>query len=171
MAYDEKDFNRALGNVIKWLVVWMVILFVLALLASCKQVEYVTVPQVRTEHHWHTDTLKRVDSVIDYQQTIIREVDSAMMAQFGIQLKSAERAWLIQNDRLQREIDHLRQTTQQSDTIRDSIPVPYPVEVVKEVAKEPSLFIKLVTGIGWVTLMGFVCWGAVKLKKYLPGGM
>ena len=144
---------------------------VLMLFTGCKQVEYVTVPQVRTEHHYHTDTLERVDSVIDYQQTIIREVDSAIMAQFGIQLKSAERAWLIQNDRLQREIDRLRQTTQQADTIRDSILVPYPVEVVKEVAKEPSLFIKLVTGIGWVTLMGFVCWGAVKLKKYLPGGM
>ena len=49
MAYDEKDFNRALGKVIKWLVVWMVILFVLALLASCRQVEYVTVEKVRTD--------------------------------------------------------------------------------------------------------------------------
>ena len=140
---------------------------VMFLFTGCKHVEYVTVPQVKTEHHWHTDTLERVDSVIDHQQTIIREVDSAMMAQFGIQLKSAERAWLIQNDRLQREIDRLRQVTQQADTIRDSIPVPYPVEVVKEVKAAPSLFQKILMGIGWLSLTVLFCMAVIKLKKYL----
>lgn len=145
-----------------------VVILTLFLFTGCKHVEYVSVPEVRTEHHWHTDTLERVDSVIDHQQTIIREVDSAMMAQFGIQLKKAERAWLIQNDRLQREIDHLRQVTQQADTIRDTIPVPYPVEKRVEVEKPLSLFTKILIVIGWLTLMAFVIWCAVKLKKYLP---
>lgn len=127
MAYDEKDFNRALCNVIKWLVVWMVILFVLALLASCKQVEYVPVIQTQTEHHWHTDSVKEKDSTYHEKTTTIMQLDSAAMSKYGIQLKAAERAWLVKTEELQRQIERLEAMSATRDSIHDSIPVPVPV--------------------------------------------
>ena len=62
----------------------------------------VTVPEVHELHHWHSDTIRQTDSVVNNQTTVIREVDSATMAQDGIRLDKAQRAWLIQNDRLSR---------------------------------------------------------------------
>lgn len=127
MAYDEKDFNRALGKVIKWLVVWMVILFVLALLASCGTTEYVPVVQTNTEHHWHTDSVHEKDSTYHEKTTTIMQLDSAAMAKYGIQLQKAERAWLVKTDELQRQIERLEAMSATRDSIHDSIPVPVPV--------------------------------------------
>lgn len=125
---------------------------VLMLFTGCKHVEYVAVP----EHH--TDTLyvhqTERDSIYLHDSTFVRVGGDTVLIE----------RWRTQY--------HDRWRT---DTLRrvriDSVAYPVIVEKKVEVAKDPSLFIKLVTGIGWVTLMGFVCWGAVKLKKYLPGGM
>ena len=172
---EDEDLDGALRcgciSLVGFVAAVLLAAIVLMLFTGCKHVEYVTVPQVRTEHHWHTDTVRQYDSTHIDSKTIIRELDSAAMAKYGIQMQANQRAWLVLQREMENRLRELEHMTAQRDTVRDSIPVPYPVEVVKEVAKEPSLFIKLVTGIGWVTLMGFVCWGAVKLKKYLPGGM
>jgi hypothetical protein len=87
-----------------------------------------TVPEVHNFYHHDTDSVFINDSVIDHQTTIIREVDSATMAQFGIQLERQQRAWLVQNERLMKEISMLKQSKSDTVHIRDSIPVPYPVE-------------------------------------------
>lgn len=98
-------------------------------LYSCTTTKYVTVPEVHEHWHHSSDTIRQTDSIIDRQMTTIREVDSATMAQYGIQLKDMQRAWLIETNRLQRELSELRQA--HTDTIheRDTIPRPYPVEV------------------------------------------
>ena len=56
------------------------------------------------------------------------QLDSAAMAQYGIQLKNAERAWLVKSWELERQIENLQRLTAYRDTIRDTIQVPYPVE-------------------------------------------
>ena len=114
-----------------------------------------TVPEVHNFYHHDTDSVFINDSVIDNQTTIIREVDSATMAQFGVQLESQQRAWLIQNERLMKEISMLKQSKNDTVHIRDSIPVPYPVEK-KVTAKER---------LGYLTndLIVILCLGCVVL--------
>jgi hypothetical protein len=94
---------------------------------SCKT-EYIPVETSHTEHHWHTDSVKEVDSIIHEKQTTIMQLDSAAMAQYGIQLKNAERAWLVKSWELERQIEQLQKMSAIRDTVRDTIQVPYPVE-------------------------------------------
>ena len=108
-------------------------LLICALFGSCTTTKYVPVQQQHTEHHWHTDSVKERDSVHTENTTIIREVDSAAMAKYGIQMQANQRAWLVLQREMEqrlRELEHMNATR---DTIHDSIPVPTPVEVIKEV--------------------------------------
>lgn len=115
------------------------VLVALWILTSCTTpTKVVTVPEVHEQHHWHTDSVIKRDSVIREKQTTIRELDSAAMAQYGIQLRQNERAWMVSVAELQREVERLEAMTADRDTVRDSIPVPVPVEVIKEVPAELS---------------------------------
>jgi hypothetical protein len=111
-------------------------LLLCALLSGCTTTKYVTVPEVHEHWHHSTDTIHKTDSIIDRQTTTIREVDSATMAQYGIQLKDMQRAWLIETNRLQREISELRET--HTDTVHEHDSIPYPVVVVKQVPAQLS---------------------------------
>ena len=74
----------------------LVAVAVLALMmCSCKSIEYVPVVENHTEHHWHADSVKERDSTHTERETIIREVDSAAMAKYGIQMERNQRAWLV----------------------------------------------------------------------------
>ena len=132
---DTSDItNQALRTAtVKTVIILAVIItcVLLAIFSSCTTTEYVTVPEVHEYWHHSTDTIHKTDSVIDRQTTTIREVDSATMAQYGIQMSTLQTAWLIQTDRLQRELSELRQT--RADTIHECDSIPYPVEVTKEV--------------------------------------
>lgn len=132
-----------------------------ALLGSCTTTKYVPVQQQRTEHHWHTDSVKERDSVHTENTTIIREVDSAAMAKYGIQMQNNQRAWLILQREIEQRLRELEHMTATRDTIHDSIP--YPVEVVKEVPAELTwwqqtrihlanilLYLLLIVGIIWI---------------------
>lgn len=166
MAYDEFDFNQAMNRVIKVLVIWMVILFVLALLASCGTTEYVPVVQTNTEHHWHTDSIHEKDSTYHEKTTTIMQLDSAAMAKYGIQLQKAERAWLVKTEELQRQIERLEAMSQSKDSVHDSIPVPY--EVIKEVPAELSWWQRLrlwIGNIGLLALLGVVWYWGVRMWK------
>lgn len=96
-------------------------------LISCKT-QYVPVESTHTEHHWHTDSVKQIDSVLREKQTTIRELDSAAMAEYGIRLRNAERAFLVQTSEFEKQIKELMKS--KSDTIikTDSVAVPIPVE-------------------------------------------
>ena len=113
--------------------VWAIMVFVCllgvgSLFVGCKSVEYVPVESSHTEHHWHTDSVIQRDSVVKESMTTIMQLDSAEMAKYGIQLKNAERAWLVKSWELERQIEALQRLTAERDTVHDSIPVPYPIE-------------------------------------------
>ena len=129
-------------------------LAIISLVCACSP-KVMTVPEVHNFYHHDTDSVFINDSVIERQTTIIREVDSATMAQFGIQMERQQRAWLIQNDLLKKEISMLKQSKNDTVHIRDSIPVPYPVEK-KVTAKER---------LGYLTndLIVILCLGGVVL--------
>lgn len=140
-------------------------LLLLTAMGSCTTTKYVTVPEVHEHWHHSTDTIHQTDSVIDRQTTTIREVDSATMAKYGIQMKDMQRAWLIQTDRLQRELSELRQS--HTDTIHERDSIPYPVEVVKEVPAQPSWwqrFLMHVGGIASSLLLIVAVWWFVKRR-------
>ena len=113
--------------------IWAIVIFVClfgigSLFVGCKSVEYVPVESSHTEHHWHTDSVIQRDSVVKERMTTVMQLDSAEMAKYGIQLKNAERAWLVKSWELERQIEALQRLTAERDTVHDSIPVPYPVE-------------------------------------------
>lgn len=128
--YYDKKLKRSSGlyKGCFWSLIIMLVLVVIAWLVSCTTTKYVPVESNHTEHHWHTDSVHQVDSFYHEKETTIMQLDSAAMAKYGIQLKNAERAWLVKSWELERQIEALQRLTAERDTVRDSIPVPYPVE-------------------------------------------
>ena len=132
------------------------------LLTGCTTTEYVTMPEVHEHWHHSTDTIHKTDSIIDRQTTTIREVDSATMAQYGIQMSALQRAWLIQTERLQREISALRSTS--TDTVHERDSIPYPVEVVKQVPRERSTVEWVLLIIGFLAIAWIIIRITIKIK-------
>ena len=128
---DEERIKAGCMQVVAYIVMLIVGLALCALLSSCTTTKYVPVAEQHTEHHWHTDSVKERDSVHTENTTIIREVDSAAMAKYGIQMQANQRAWLVLQREMEQRLRELEHMTATHDTIRDSIP--YPVEVIKEV--------------------------------------
>ena len=148
-----------------WWGFWLFIaLLVVGWLTSCTTTKVVTVPEVHEQHHWHTDSVIKRDSVIHDRQTTIRELDSAAMAQYGIQLKQNEKAWMVSVAELRREVERLESMTADRDTVRDSIPVPYPVE--KIVPAELSWWQQTRIHLANILLFGLVIVGIIMLGKW-----
>lgn len=148
----------------------MMMMAAIVLLAGCKTKErIVTVETVRTEHHWHTDSIERIDTLLREKTTTIMQLDSSQMAMYGIKLKTAEQAWLIQNKELEQRIRQLQRMTTDRDTVRDSIPVPYPVEKIVKVDKPLSWWQRLRMMIGGIVLIGLAVIATLKLvgNKFL----
>lgn len=121
-------------TLIGWYLLIIAIAFLLGwLLMGCTTTKYVPVTETHTEHHWHTDSVRERDSTHTERETVIRELDSAAMARYGIQMESNQRAWLVLQREMENRLRELEHMTAQRDTIHDSIPVPHPVEVIKEV--------------------------------------
>lgn len=122
-----------------WSVVGIAVCIVLgALLSGCSLTKYVPVPEVHTEHHWHTDSVLKHDSTYHETTTTIMQLDSAAMAAYGIRLQKAERAWLVKTQEMERIIQELMAKSERKDTVHDSIP--YPVKEI--VIQEPAWVIK-----------------------------
>ena len=136
-------------------------------MVGCKPGENVlTMPEIHEYWHHTSDTTHQIDSFIDRQSTIIRELDSAAMAQYGIRLQGLQRAWLVESSRLQRELSELRQTKTDTVIIRDSVPVPYPV--IKEVKKHLTMIEKGLMGTGIASIVGLLFYFFILFKKRLP---
>ena len=149
MAYDEKDFNRALCNVIKWLVVWMVILFVLALLASCRQVEYVTVEKVLTDTTYITKWQR--DSIWLHDSIHVKEKGDTVLVE----------KW---------HTKYIEKVTHDTTYIatHDTIPDPFPVETIKEVPAELSWWQRLrlwIGNIGLLAILGAIGYYGVRIWR------
>lgn len=140
MEYDEFDFRSALKRVIYVLVVWMVVLFVLALLSSCKQVEYVTVEKVRTDTTYITKWQR--DSIWLHDSIHIKERGDTVLVE----------KW---------HTKYIEKVTHDTTYVatHDTIPDPFPVETIKEVPAELSWWQQLRLWIGNIGLMAIL--GAV----------
>ena len=146
----------------------IMVAIVILLMMGCKSVEYVPVVENHDVHHWHSDSVHQRDSVIRETQTTIMQLDSTAMAQYGIHLKSAERAWLVKTAELERQIERLMAMTSVKDSIHDSIPYPVPVEVVKEVKKPMNGFERAMFITGIVAIMLLLLFIVSKIKTFLP---
>jgi hypothetical protein len=162
MTEKERTWNGCMQGFIFFLFILLVFL-ACALMGGCRSPQVVTVPEVHEHWHHQKDTIHKTDSVIDRQTTIIREVDSATMAAYGIRLQGMQRAWLVDNQRWQRELSELRQT--HADTIHERDSIPYPVEVVREVPRKRSTMEWGLLTIGAIALIGGIVWISVRIKR------
>lgn len=104
------------------------VILVLLSLTSCRSVRYVPVERVRTEYVNRTDTVTKTDSIIHEKETIIREADSATLSKLGLRLKENERALLILQRELERQMSALQEHRTDTVIARDSVEVPVLVE-------------------------------------------
>lgn len=122
---------------------FVLILFVLA---SCKTTQYVPVETVKTS--LHTDSVTQLITRLMTQQKHEREKETVYMwhdrvitvNENGDTVKDVERSGTDRTRELEREVsvlkaenDSLRHLTESKDTARVEVPVPYPVEKIKEV--------------------------------------
>lgn len=135
MTQEEIDCKKALDRVIKLLVGMMVILFVLALLASCKQVEYVPVIEHRTDTTYITK----------WQRDSVWLHDSIMVTEKGDTVRIEK--WHT------KYIESIRHDTLYQSKI-DSIPVPVPV--IQTVEKNLSWWQRTQMYAGDVLLIGLL---------------
>lgn len=105
----------------------------MVLLSSCKTV----VPEYHYERTNRTDTVWRHDSIVNHTKTIIREADSAQLAELGLRLRDGERAILILRQELQRAMSMEREAVHDTVVQVDSLYVP--IEVEKQLSRWESL--------------------------------
>lgn len=166
--YDrrEQESGEVIKQIVKTLLVCLAFALLGWLLSGCTTTKYVPITETRTEHHWHTDSVKERDSTHTERETIIREVDSAAMARYGIQMQANQRAWLVLQREMENRLRELEHRSAYKDTVHDSIPVPYPV--TEYVERKRSTMEWGLIFIGVVALLGGIVWIAARLKKFLP---
>ena len=160
---DNRDREeQTVGDMLMGFILGIVVCLMMFTCSSCTTTKYVPVAEQHTEHHWHTDSVKQRDSVHTENTTVIRELDSAAMAQYGIQMQANQRAWLVLQREMEQRLRELEHMTAQRDTVHDSISAPYPVEVIKEVPAELSWWQQLKMKVGGAAivlcLLAFLIW-------------
>ena len=123
---EKESMKAACLQGVAFIVMVILGLGLCALMGSCKSVEYVPVPQQHTEHHWHTDSVHQTDSVIMERETVVMQLDSEAMAAYGIQMKSAERAWLVKTAEMEKQIARMKAMSATRDTVKDTVTVIIP---------------------------------------------
>ena len=128
---DEEKLRAGCWQTVIFLVA-VAIVMIICSFTSCKSVEYVPVPQQHTEHHWHTDSVHQTDSVIMERETVVMQLDSEAMAAYGIQMKSAERAWLVKTAEMEKQIARMQSMSATRDTVKDTVTVVIPAGEPKD---------------------------------------
>ena len=159
---SEQDSMKTILITLAFVIMWVAIVW---LLSGCTTTKYVPVTETRTEHHWHTDSVKERDSTHTERETIIREVDSAAMAKYGVQMQANQRAWLVLQREIENRLRELEHISANKDTVRDTIPKPYPV--TEYVDRKRTTFEWMLIIIGIAAIFGGILWLANKIKKYL----
>lgn len=102
------------------------------LLTACTTTRTVTVPEVHTVTVHQRDTVFKTDVIKENHNTIVREADSAMMAQYGIRIGKLEKAYLIKQTSDRQQTSSKDRIFYRDSVVHDSIPVPYPKVEYKE---------------------------------------
>ena len=137
MAYDDSIRQRALKRVMKYLIIWLVFLMLLAWLTSCTTTKYVEVERIRTDTtyitKWQKDSVWLHDSI-----HVTEKGDTVRIERWHTQWR----------DRLR--VDTIYQAT------HDTIPQPYPVETIKVVEKELNWWQRLRLWLGNMVLLALL---------------
>ena len=149
MAYDDSIRQRVLKSVMKYLIIWLVFLMLLAWLTSCTTTKYVEVERIRTDTTYITKWQK--ESVWLHDSIHIKERGDTVMIE----------RWHTQwRDRLR--VDTIYQAT------HDTIPQPYPIETIKMVEKELNWWQRLrlwIGNIGLLAILGVIGYYGVRIWK------
>lgn len=153
---DNYDFSEDKSLVYKLCyacIIGIAVCIVIALLTSCKSVEYVPV----VEHEVHHDSIYftnvQIDSIYIKDSTFQKEYsrnDTFFIEKIKWHIKYKEK--LVHDTSYVSKID--------------SIPVPYPV--VKEVEKKLSKTQKGLMSIGGLSILGILIFAIDKIRKFLP---
>ena len=169
MDYYEMKYRNS-GNALRtcWhSFIGMIITMLMgALFSGCKNTQYVPVETVRTEYLHSTDTVKEKDSTYREKETIIREADSAMIDKLGLKLKDNERAILILQKELEKQINSKSESKTDTVIKTDSVQVPYPVE--KQLTRWQQVCIgygKLTMGATVLLVIFLIVWIVRRLRK------
>lgn len=149
MAYDDFDRQEALKRVMKFLIIWLAFLIAISLLASCRQVEYVTVEKVRIDTTYITKWQK--DSVWLHDSIMVTENGDTVLVE----------KWHT------KYIEKMTHDTTYVAT-HDTIPDPFPVETIKEVPAELSWWQRLriwIGNIGLLAILGVIGYYGVRIWK------
>ena len=144
----DLDYNNPLNNnggclgQVLWLAVAVAVCF---LMGGCKT-KYVPIETVKTEYHHTRDSIHHTDSIIKETQLTIMQLDSEAMAQYGIKLENAGKAWLVLQKELESKIKKLMEHKTDSFIVTDTIRVPVPVVTNKVEWKDKIAYI----GIGLI---------------------
>ena len=156
---DTENYTTAI-RIIYTALVMILIVIVMAMFctmfSSCTTTRVVTVPEVHHEYHHTTDTIRERDSITTERVTTIRELDSMAMVKYGIQLKNAERAWLVETNELKAHIAELDRLRFELTARQDSVPAPVPIEVPVEVPAEISPWQWIQMWMGRVAMLAIV---------------
>jgi hypothetical protein len=149
MRSNDFDFRAATIRLLKAIVIWLAILLLIALLTNCTTTKYVEVEKVRTDTayivKWQKDSVWLHDSI-----HVKEKGDTVMIERWHTQWRDRFR------------VDTIYQAT------HDTIPQPYPVEVIKEVEKELSWWQRLrlwIGNIGLIAILAVGGWYGVKLWR------
>jgi len=171
MDYYERKLNNSAGQLRAcwYSFLALVILSILcAFLSGCETIKYMPVETVRTEYLHSTDTVKETDTLFRDKETIIREADSATIAKLGLQLKQNERAILILQKELEKQISNKSES--KTDTVfkTKDVQVPYPVE--KPLTRWQQVCIdygKLTMGATALLVVFIIVWLVRRFRKTL----
>jgi hypothetical protein len=149
MRSNDFDFRAATIRLLKAIVIWLAILLLIALLTNCTTTKYLEVEKVRTDTayivKWQKDSVWLHDSI-----HVKEKGDTVMIERWHTQWRDRFR------------VDTIYQAT------HDTIPQPYPVEVIKEVEKELSWWQRLrlwIGNIGLIAILAVGGWYGVKLWR------
>ena len=135
-------------------------------LSGCKNWRTITVEKPVYVHDTtyvnHTDSIVTVDSVIVECETIVREADSATLAEYGLKIKEGERIVLV----LRRELERQKKLAEikTTDTVNRYIEVPVPVTKYVPVERELTKWKKILMWMGVIGLAASVVWVLRKLR-------
>ena len=145
--YDMQLMGGVLKGCLSAVAFWVALLLLLLLFGSCKSVKYVPVIDHKTDTCYITKW--QWDSIYVHDSIRIKEGgDTLLIEQWHTKYKEK----------------------QVHDTIyiatHDTIPYPYPVEVIKEVEKPLTWWQKLKMRLGIIAMVfifGWICWHGAKI--------
>jgi len=124
----KSTINKPAIYFFKKFILGSMVIFISTLFLSCSSTKYIPIEKTKTVYQNRIDTIKQIDSVFNEKTTIIREADSTLVQQLGLKLKTNEKAILILKKELEKQTHNKLESIHDTVLVKDSIPIPYPVE-------------------------------------------